>query len=189
MRVVGDTPLLMHAWSVKAKKEMLDKQMKKATGGKQAKDPMADFFDSLYWLTDKPDKPTLEDLEEARFYFPSVAFKSAAVSAAYRSKISKDKVTLNGAFHILGDKIEIKGKPELQEDMVRIGMGVADIRYRGKFFPWEAQLSVSYNPTLISSDQITNIFNLGGFACGIGEWRVEKGGSLGMFHIECFSHN
>ena len=29
IRVVGDTPLIMHAWSEKAKREILDKQMKK----------------------------------------------------------------------------------------------------------------------------------------------------------------
>lgn len=31
LRVVGDTPLIMHAWSEKARKEMLDKQTKKTT--------------------------------------------------------------------------------------------------------------------------------------------------------------
>lgn len=30
IRVVGDSPLIMHKWSEKAKKEILDKQMKKA---------------------------------------------------------------------------------------------------------------------------------------------------------------
>lgn len=30
IKVVGDSPLIMHKWSEKAKKEMLDKQMKKA---------------------------------------------------------------------------------------------------------------------------------------------------------------
>ena len=31
---------------------------------------------------------------------------------------------------------------------------------------------------------ILMLFNLGGFACGVGEWRAEKGGSFGMFHVE-----
>ena len=49
--VVGDTPLIMHKWSEKAKREMLEKQMKVAkTKGKDAKSPVADFIDSIYWL-------------------------------------------------------------------------------------------------------------------------------------------
>ena len=30
--LLGDSPLIVHAWSRKAKQEMLDKQMKKASG-------------------------------------------------------------------------------------------------------------------------------------------------------------
>ena len=44
--VIGDTPLIMHKWSEKAKREMLEKQMKVAkTKGKDAKSPVADFID------------------------------------------------------------------------------------------------------------------------------------------------
>ena len=32
--LIGDTPLIVHRWSEKAKKQMLDKQMKKASAGK-----------------------------------------------------------------------------------------------------------------------------------------------------------
>ena len=87
IRVVGDTPLIVHKWSEKAKKEMLDKQMKKTKiSGKDAKDPVADFIDSLYWLEGKPEEKTEEGFAKAiqngaKFGFPSVAFKAAAVSA------------------------------------------------------------------------------------------------------------
>ena len=43
----GTAPLICHAWSEKAKKEMLDKQMKKAKQGKEAKNPERDFLESL----------------------------------------------------------------------------------------------------------------------------------------------
>lgn len=48
LKLVGDTPFISHAWSEKAKREMLEKQMKKATKGKEAKDPFMDFCNSLY---------------------------------------------------------------------------------------------------------------------------------------------
>lgn len=54
-----------HAWSEKAKRQMLDKQMKKAQSAKEAKSPEQDYHDSLYHL------------EGGGYGFPAVAFKAA----------------------------------------------------------------------------------------------------------------
>lgn len=188
IQIVGDSPLIVHKWSEKAKKEMLDKQMKKATKGKSAKDPVVDFIESLYWLDGEPQEKTMEGFEAAiangaRFGFPSVAFKAAAVAAGYRADVLPNKVSANGAFHIDGEFVEIIGTPTMREDMVRVGMGTADIRYRGEFKEWSAVFQLKYNANAISLEQLLNLFNLGGFHCGIGEWRAEKGGSYGMYHI------
>lgn len=190
IKIVGDSPLIMHKWSEKAKKEILDKQMKKAkTKGHDAKDPVADFINSMYWLEGEPEEKTEEGFAKAiqngaRFGFPSVAFKASAVSAGYRCGVTKDKVSMNAAFHIDGESVEIHGTPEMREDMVKIAMGTADIRYRGEFKNWYAVFPVKYNASAISLEQLVNLFNLGGFACGVGEWRAEKGGTFGMFHVE-----
>ena len=187
--IVGDSPLIVHKWSEKAKKEILDKQMKKAKSkGHDAKDPVRDFIDSLYWLDGEPEEKTEEGFAKAiqngaRFGFPSVAFKASAVAAGYRSGVTKNLVSMYGAFHIDGEFVEINGTPEMREDMVRVGMGVADIRYRGEFKEWNATFQVKYNASAISLEQLVNLFNLGGFACGLGEWRPEKGGAFGMYHI------
>lgn len=37
LRIVGDTPLIMHRWTKKAKQQMLDKQMGKGTVKKEPK--------------------------------------------------------------------------------------------------------------------------------------------------------
>lgn len=184
LKIVGDSPLIVHAWSEKAKREMLEKQMKKAKSGKEAKDPFNDFVDSLYWMSEKPKKPTMKDVEKAKFSFPAIAFKAAAVDGGYRSGVTANKTASRGAFHIVGDMVEIIGTPEMREDMVRIGMGTADIRYRGEFKKWSAVLNVRYNADAMSMEQIVNLFNIGGFACGIGEWRPAKDGSFGMYHVE-----
>ena len=190
IRVVGDSPLIVHKWTEKAKKEMLDKHMKKATTkGHDPKDPVADFINSLYWLEGEPEEKTEAGFAKAiqngaRFGFPSVAFKASAVSAGYRSGVTKNLVSMNAAFHIDGEFVEINGIPEIREDPCRVGMGTADIRYRGEFKQWSANVEVKYNASAISLEQLCNLFNLGGFACGIGEWRPEKGGRYGMYHIE-----
>jgi hypothetical protein len=183
LRIVGDSPLIMHKWAEKAKQEMLDKQMKKATKGKTAKNPWQDYVDSMYWLTEQPSEVTPESIMNARFGFPSTGFKASAVSAGYRSGVTKDKVSTNGSFHVIGEMVEIFGTPQMREDMVRIQM-TTDIRYRAEFLNWSAELTIRYNANAMSIDQIVNLFNLGGFATGIGEWRAEKGGSFGMYHVE-----
>ena len=184
LKVVGDSPLIVHAWSEKAKRMILDKQMKKASSGKEAKDPFMDFCESMYWLDGMPEKPTMDDVLKARFGFPACAFKAAAVDAGFQQGILAKKTTARGAFHIIGDMVEIEGTPNMREDMVRIGMGVADIRYRGEFKNWSAELLIRYNPTSMSAEQIINLLNIGGFANGVGEWRPSKDGSFGTFHIE-----
>ena len=69
--------------------------------------------------------------------------------------------------------------------MVRIGMGTADIRYRGEFPNWYADIVVSYNVNgQYSLENIVNMINAGGYICGIGEWRPEKDGQYGMYHID-----
>lgn len=190
IKVVGDSPLIMHKWSEKAKREMLEKQMKVAkSAGHDAKDPVADFINSMYWLEGEPEEKTEEGFEaamasgNARFGFPAVAFKASAVSGAYRAKVTKDKVSMNAAFHIDCEMVEIEGTPIMREDMVRVGMGTADIRLRGEFPEWSAILPITYNAGAISLEQFVNLFNLGGFSCGVGEWRPEKSGSYGKYHV------
>lgn len=169
--VVGDSPLISHRWSDKAKQMMLDKQMGKAVQKKSPKDPEQEYQDSLYVHPD------------GGYGFPSVAFKAAAVSAC-RSVEGIKMTEARAAFHVPGELVKIDGEPRMREDMVRIGMGTADIRYRGEFTEWKATLFVRYNESVLTPSQIVNLFNVAGFGVGIGEWRPEKDGSFGMFHVQ-----
>ena len=171
LKLVGDSPLIVHAWSKKAKEQMLAKQMKKATMAKEAKDPQRDYQESLYHL------------EGGGYGFPAIGFKAAAVNAC-SSVEGITKVQARGAFHIVGEMVKIEGTPAMREDMVRIGMGVADIRYRGEFKEWQATLTVRHNARVLSASQIINLFNVAGFAVGLGEWRPGRDGSYGLFHVE-----
>jgi len=181
--IIGTSPLIVHAWSEKALRAMADKQQKKATKGREAKDPRADFIGSLYPLDALPETPTDEDLAACRYGFPAVAFKSAAVTAC-TSTGSITKIAARQAFHVVGETVEIIGPPPaMREDVTRVGMGVADLRYRGQFDPWGAKVRVEINTAVISAEQIVNLFNLAGFAVGIGEWRPERDGGYGRFRV------
>ncbi len=171
IHIVGDSPLISHAWSKKAKEQMLAKQMKEAKQGKEAKDPQRDYEESLYRLPG------------GGYGYPAMAFKSAAVDAcSFVDGVTK--VEARGAFHVVGEMIELYGEPRMREDMVRIAMGTADIRYRGEFPQWSCDLVVRYNSRVLSAEQIVNLFNVAGFSIGVGDWRTQRDGNFGMFHVE-----
>lgn len=207
VNIVGDSPLIVHKWSHKAKEEMLGKQMKKASKGKDAKVPAKDFVDSLYWLdedgtlletpqeipeelenitNDTPLEEIAKVIKKGRFGFPACAFKASAIDAGYQQGVIAKKTTARGAFHIIGEYAVIEGVPEMREDMVQIGgmSKVADIRYRPMFKEWKTTLTIKYNKKAITPEQIMNLLNYGGFANGVGEWRPSKDGSFGTFHVE-----
>ena len=195
IRIVGDSPLIVHAWSAKAKRQMLEAQMKTTKmKGKEIRNPVADFIGSLYWLTDMPEEETEEGFIKAvengaKFGFPVTAIKQAANSSAYRLGWVKNQMSLRGSYFLkteYGEMAEIKGSiPEMREDMCKIGMGTADLRYRGEFKTWYMNMVLEYNASSdLTLEQIVNCINAGGYCCGIGEWRVEKDGTFGKFHIE-----
>lgn len=195
VRITGDTPLIVHAWSEKAKRQMLEAQMKTTkTKAKDVRDPFDDFVQSLYWLEGKPEESTPEAFEDAinngaKWGFPVGAIKQAGNSAAYRLGWVKNQMQLRGSYFLqteFGDMAEIKGSiPEIREDMVRIGMGSADLRYRGEFKNWYMDMTLEYNASGdMTLEQILNVINAGGYTCGIGEWRPEKDGFNGKYHIK-----
>ena len=204
IHIEGTSPLIMHAWDSKAKQMMLDKQMKKATSTKEAKNPVSDFINSMYWLTPMPTEMTEDAFAAAieggaRFGFPVTAFKQATISGAYRRGYVKDKMSLRGAFFINSDAntiynrdgaasmdmVEIKSDaPIIREDMVKIALGTADIRYRGEFRNWSADLQITYDKNgPFSIQQLVNFVNVGGWTCGVGEWRPERDGQYGMYKV------
>lgn len=201
IRIVGDSPLIMHAWSEKAKRMMLEAQQGKAKGKKKpVKNPVDDFIQAAYWMSGKPQYPDDASEEEcaaafeaaiengATFGFPVTAIKQAAQSAAYRLGWVKNQMGLRGSFFIKGDEngmVQIHSDvPEMREDMVKVGMGTADIRYRPQFNHWYIDLLISYNAASeFSLESIINAINAGGYVCGIGEWRPERDGDYGRFHV------
>lgn len=217
LTIVGDTPLIVHKWSFKALMEMLkDKRLEK----KIPRNPVAEVAAALYWMDEGKDpfpalpftimdngqkvyeqliekykEYTEEDFQRdaagARFGFPVTAIKKAAISSAYRNEMSKDKVSLQGAFFLCGEgeqqlvEINSPSIPVIRQDNVKVGMGTADIRYRPHFENWSIDLTVRFNVNgKLKVSDIFNIINLGGQTNGIGEWRIEKGGQYGTFHIK-----
>jgi len=169
VQVEGDSPLIQHKWSEKAKKQMEAKQQGKASRGRQVKKPKEEYAACLY------------EHPSGGYGHPAIAFKAAAVRAA--KSIGMPMTDARQAFHITGELVKLKGKPSMREDMVRVANGAADIRYRAQFKKWTAELVIRYNESMVTAEQVINLINISGFGTGVGEWRPEKGGAFGTFHV------
>lgn len=174
IEIKGKTPLIVHAWSQKAKQMMLDKQMGKKNI-KEHKDPAADYEASMYLLGD------------GRHGIPSTAVKNATIGGARFFKGSVTMAGLKPVIYVHADDtalglIAITGTPRPREDMVRVGMGTADIRYRAEYPDWSAIIRVEFAPHMIDAASVLALVDAGG-RVGIGEWRPEKGGIYGTYGV------
>ncbi len=198
--VVGKTPLIVHAWSSKAIKMMLDKQMGIASAGREKKDPLKDFRESLYVLPNN-----------AGYGVPAPAFKACIVSGA--NDVELKMTEIKRAVHVCSYTVPLICPPlakehwtdwdhkhekelkrehslgcSMRQDLVRLESGVADIRFRGCFPIWKCVLEVEFNAKVLSGEQVVNLFQSGGLGCGICEWRPSsptcRSGEFGRFNVE-----
>jgi hypothetical protein len=171
------SPLIVHAWSEKAKKQITDKQSGKAKSSKHdVRNPEEDYRQA---------KHTSPQGWEG---FPASGFKAAMIRGAKNiGLVMKDMQT---SFFIKADceetqLIRIHGEPRMRTDMVRVGMGTADIRYRPEYPEWKATLMIEFNEGIVSAEQVLQMIRAAGYGCGIGEMRPEKGKfSYGRFELD-----
>jgi hypothetical protein len=169
--------LITHAWSAKAKKQMLD-AMQKIKNPREIKDPLAEY-------------------EEAKYHFPgggcgfpSIGIKAAMVNYAHKD-FGIEKTLVRKAVYIKGtyselhgvELVKIQGEPEMREDPVTVGISGTDLRYRPVFHPWKMNLEIVYDKGLLTLQSVVNLLQRAGFSVGIGEWRPEKNGQYGQFRV------
>lgn len=180
VEIEGETPLVVHQFGEKSRKQIRDKQMQKAAASKrkEKREPDAEFKAARYFLN-------TEDGE--RDAFPSVGVKAAMIDSGYRY-MGLVKADLRGDLRIKPDLLEIIGPPpEMVEDVVRLsGPGrSADLRYRPYYFPWEMVVPITFKPDRVSEEQIVAMLAHAGFSCGLGENRPGKsGGNNGTFAVK-----
>lgn len=171
--VRGLTPLIIHKWSEKQKKEIREKQAgKKVAKERAAKNPKEEFDAARYRLRDGRDA------------VPAIMFKMAMVRAA---KLV-DGITMTDVrtmFNIADDEAGLIAlsaeEPEMREDPVRIAMGKMDLRYRPQYTEWSCLVRIRYNAGLISPASLLSLLERAGAGCGIGEWRPNRNGIYGTF--------
>lgn len=183
LRGMQGSRLVVHQFAEKAKAEIRDKQAKVAKQAKAVRDPVAEFLAARY-------------LDEAgRECVPITAIKKAIVSAAPAFD-DLTKVALRQA--IFADCLVNPGAPLVpiedhdgqpltgvqREDAVTIGGTTRGLSYRPEYKQWQIRVTVTFNPRLVSRDQVLALCRQAGWGIGICEGRPEKTSALGWGRFE-----
>jgi hypothetical protein len=190
MWLVGDTPLITHAWSEKARREMLSKQVKATKQGREVRDPEEEYRSSLY------------EMGDGNYGIPVTGAKAAIVGAAHKDK-GVPRTALQAALYLDANMVRTRpalagaicdlplvkiwgSAPEMREDMVRIGSGIkktATLSYRGQFTTWAILITGRLNESVVPQEAFITLVADAGVSIGLGEWRNERSGIFGAFHM------
>lgn len=176
--IIGTTPLLMHRFSEKAKRALLDNMQGRKTP-KEPKDPDAEYEAAFYRLSDGTPG------------FPALAFKSATVGGVrfYGKQITMT-ATKQYLFFVgeVGSDgrglVRIDGEPQMREDVVTVGRGGTDLRYRPEFRAWSTVLRITYVTSALTRTSVLSLVDAGGMGVGVGEWRPERNGDFGTYRVD-----
>ncbi|OFW99285.1 MAG: hypothetical protein A3E78_11910 [Alphaproteobacteria bacterium RIFCSPHIGHO2_12_FULL_63_12] len=175
VRIVGITPLIHHQFSAKAREQMRRKKEGSKTKTREALNAQAEFEAASYFLSDG--SPAI----------PVSQIKNAMCSAAHKDLGFEKKLVRSGIFVHADEgflcRLDTPGS-KMREDVVRVGMGSADLRYRPCYEEWGVDLRIEFDADQVSPEDIVNLLERAGFGVGCGEWRPEKDGEFGRFRVD-----
>ena len=140
LRIQGTTPLIHHNWDEKSKEMMRQKHAGVKTKKRDVRDPDAEF------------RAATHKTAEGVYGFPSGGIKKCLLNAAHKD-IGIEKTLLRKSLFIIADDDSVTGEPLcfldteepiMREDVVRVGQGSTDLRYRPEFKDWSITLKIQY---------------------------------------------
>jgi hypothetical protein len=81
--------------------------------------------------------------------------------------------------------VSLWGIPRLDMSVVRMA-GISrtpDIRTRAKLDRWAMRVAIQWTEPMLNAKKVTQLMHSAGFLCGLGDWRIEKGGEYGGFRL------
>jgi hypothetical protein len=173
--ITGTSSLVQHQWDDKAVEMMRQKQQGVRTKNRDARNPEAEFEAATYRTTD------------GEYGIPVTAIKASIIGAAHKDIGIEKTLVRKSLFIRCPDANGVLpmscSAPTMREDLVRVGAGSADLRYRPEFKEWELTFVAEVDADLLKPTDLFNLVDRAGFGVGICEHRPEKGGSWGRFKV------
>lgn len=145
----------------------------------------------------KKDDVSEEDKVKVKYYYmpdgktfaiPTRAFYNSMIRASSYLFEKKDGGMRNikEGVTVHGDYVPIEFKK--QEVLTHWGRTSGRSRaprkiMRNAFYDWKTKLTIMFNQSNLSSEQIVNVLNWAGFHIGVGAFRKEKTGNYGAFSV------
>ena len=184
LRIIGETPLLMHRWSQKALMEMLGKMTGRPVP-RMSKD-LTNEFEASYFRNLR-----------GEIALPCRILKASIVNGAITTGKVTSKAELKRDLRVLGYTCPlnvmdgkkprlIRKNAEMKPDCrIASNNGTPDVRARavvneGYFFDVVLQF-----PTILTPDKVIAALEGAGSSIGLCDWRPENGGDFGCFRVEC----
>jgi len=177
--LLGETPFYFNRMAAKAKRELLLPrgrltQTQRATKLKHA--PFHEYRDSAYMLP---------AASETKLQMVGSAPKKAAAGAALRMPSGVSKTEINALVSVPQEYCPIWGVPRLDMSVVRMA-GISrtpDIRTRARLDRWAMRVTYQWVEPMLNETKVVTLVVGSGMVCGLGDWRIEKGGPNGGFRL------
>lgn len=175
---IPGSPLVVHNFSEKAKKEIRDKQQKVAKKAAEARDTDADFDAAKYLDGDGLECAPITAIKKS-FVSAGTAMKDLTKVALRQSLFVAPTANPSSAWVPIETHDGKPAKGVKREDAVTIGGSTRGLTYRPEYAEWQLRVTVEYNSRLISEGQLLTLAELAGWGVGICEGRPEKTSALG----------
>lgn len=172
--IEGVSPIIHHKVTEKVKRQLREKHAGKKTKDRDARDPEQEAIDAMH--VNEDGIPSI----------PSVALKASIINAAHVD-LGIPKTLIKKSLYIEGEYIPMSSysEPHTREDVVTVGRGSSDLRYRKQIDEWTASVKMQYDADILTVEDLINLINRAGFGVGLLEWRPEKsGGDYGRFRVD-----
>lgn len=177
--LVGETPFYCNRMAAKAKQALLLpsgplNKAQRATKLKHA--PYAEYRDSPY---------ARKNPGETKLMMRGSAPKMAIAGAALRMPTSVNKTEIKQLVSVPDEYVPLWGIPRLDMSVVRMA-GISrtpDIRTRARIDRWAMRVPLLWTEPMLNEKKVATLAISAGFICGLGDWRIEKGGPNGGFRL------
>ncbi len=183
IRIVGDTPLIYREWVSHAgccrplgekRVPLFRTELGRLAYYEQERLNSGEFLPKV----EIPDDPSISK-------YPSIAIRIGMVTAC-TSAMGFTKRGIRQAFRMADEFTLIQGsKPKYRAAPIRIVlermMTTVVVEWP---VPWFMDVKFVYDPDVITEEQLRKLLYVAGFGVGIGEWRPERDGQNGMFHVD-----
>ena len=208
-RLIGETPLVIHAMGEKKRKEMRDLMGPKTAASKvrPPKDQAGEYFDAMYILNNQMGKdgkrPNPHHNDQEYSYegiFVPLAFEDATAVHGVRAsgfRLGMVRAAKSCGAVMTDTRCNMRVRSPFgsfvplsfetvvsREDPVKLQGNKTDLRYRPEYTGWSVDIEIEHMSDIIGPEQLIQLLRISGRTVGVGEWRNERGGEFGAFDVD-----